>query len=109
LRVLVLDQFSDLGGAQLCLQDVLLEIDRLGWQAEVMAPGNGPLLDFARRLGFGIHQLPLGRYTNGRKTSLDVLRFGADMLRSGRILRRAMRERPADLDGAELHAVQPFR
>ena len=97
MRILFLDQFSDLGGAQLCLRDVLLEVSRLGWQAEVMAPGSGPLLDLAREHGFAIQRLPLAQYANGRKTASDVLRFGVDMARSARILRRVLLERPADL------------
>jgi glycosyltransferase involved in cell wall biosynthesis len=97
VRIVFLDQFSDLGGAQLCLRDVLLEVSALGWQAEVMAPGRGPLLDFARTIGFRAHSLPLALYANGRKTSANVLRFGGDILRSARILRRALRARPADL------------
>jgi len=97
MRIVCLDQFSDFGGAQLCLRDVLEEVSRLGWQAEVMAPGAGPLLDFARDRGFAVQNLPLTRYSNGSKTASDVLRFGVDMLRSASILRRALRERPADL------------
>lgn len=97
MRILFLDQFSDLGGAQLCLRDVLLEVSRLGWQAEVLAPGMGPLFDVAQDLGFAVHRLPLTGYSNGRKTASDVLRFGVDMVRSARILRGILRERPADL------------
>ncbi len=97
MRILFLDQFSELGGAQLCLQDVLVEVSRLGWQAEVLAPGAGPLLEFARERSFTVQSLPLAGYANGRKTASDVLRFGIDMVRSARILRRALRERPADL------------
>ena len=97
MRILFLDQFSDLGGAQLCLRDVLLEVSRLGWQAEVLAPGTGPLLDVAQDLGFAVHRLPLACYSNGRKTTSDVLRFGVDMVRSARVLRRVLRERPPDL------------
>jgi hypothetical protein len=97
LRIVFLDQFSELGGAQLCLRDVLFEVSRLGWQAAVMAPGGGPLLDFARELGFAIQELPLARYANGNKTASDVLRFGVDIVRSARILRRVLGEHPADL------------
>jgi hypothetical protein len=97
MRVLFLDQFSDLGGAQLCLRDVLEEVDRLGWQVEVMAPGAGPLLDFARERGFAAQRLPALPYSNGRKTAADVLRFGIDMVQSARIVRRILRARPADL------------
>lgn len=97
MRVLFLDQFSDLGGAQLCLEDVLLEVKRLGWQAEVMAPGAGPLLNFAQDLGMAVQRLPLAGYANGHKTASDVFRYGIDIVRSARILRRALRERRADL------------
>ena len=76
---------------------MLLEISRLGWQAELMVPGAGPLLDFARELGFPVHHLPLTPYTNGRKTGSDILRFGVDILRSAGILRRALQERSPDL------------
>lgn len=97
MRILFLDQFSDLGGAQLCLQDVLFEVRRLGWQAEVLAPGKGSLLDFARDCGFAVQSLALVPYTNGRKTAADALRFGVDTVRIGRIVRQILRERPADL------------
>jgi len=97
VRIVFLDQFSDFGGAQLCLRDVLEEVSRMGWQAEVIAPGAGPLLDFARERGFAIQRLPLTQYSNGRKTASDVLRFGVDMARSANILRPVLRERPADL------------
>jgi len=97
VRIVFLDQFSDLGGAQFCLRDVLFEANRLGWEAEVMAPGTGPLLDFARECGFAVQSLPLAPYANGRKTASDVLRFGVDMVRTVRLLRRVLQERPADL------------
>jgi glycosyltransferase involved in cell wall biosynthesis len=97
VRIVFLDQYSDFGGAQLCLRDVLEEVSRRGWQAEVIAPGTGPLLDFARERGFAVQSLPLNRYSNGFKTASDVLRFGLDMARSTSTLRRVLRERPADL------------
>ena len=64
MRIVFLDQYSDLAGAQLCLRDVLEEVSSQGWQAEVMAPGTGPLLDFtARARGFGAKKpLHLTRY-----------------------------------------------
>ena len=97
MRIVFLDQFSDFGGAQLCLRDVLEEVRSRGWQAGVMAPGAGPLLDFASERGFAVQILPLTRYSNGSKTASDVLRFGLDMARSASMLRRVLRERPADL------------
>ena len=97
MRVVFLDQFSDFGGAQLCLRDVLEEVSGRGWQAEVVAPGTGPLLDFARERGFATQSLPITRYSNGSKTASDILRFGVDMARSASMLRCVLRKRPADL------------
>jgi glycosyltransferase involved in cell wall biosynthesis len=97
VRIVFLDQFSEFGGAQLCLRDVLEEVSRLGWQAEVMAPGAGPLLDFARDRGFAVQNLTITRYSNGRKTASDFLRFGVDTARNASMLRRVLRERPAEL------------
>ncbi len=97
MRVLFLDQFSDLGGAQLCLRDVLIEVRRRGWDAEVMAPGNGPLLDFARDCGFDARMLPIAEYSTGARAVADIARFGVGMARSARLVRLALQQRPADL------------
>jgi glycosyltransferase involved in cell wall biosynthesis len=94
VRVLCLDQFSEFGGGQLCLRDVLCEIKRRGWDATVMAPGGGPLLQFAEALGCETAGLPLSKYENGRKSCRDLLSFPADMVRCVRILPR---KRPFDL------------
>ncbi|HTA46945.1 MAG TPA: glycosyltransferase family 4 protein [Bryobacteraceae bacterium] len=87
MKVLCLDQFSEFGGAQLCLRDVLCEMRERGWDATVMAPGEGPLLEFAESLGFETARLPLSRYTNGRKSTRDLLAFPGDMLRCGCMVR----------------------
>ena len=97
MNILVLDQFSELGGGQQCLRDVLCEIRNRGWQASVLAPGKGPLLDFARQCGFAAASLPLGAYTSGRKTIRDVLRFSLAIQRCAQKVRNAVRERRPDL------------
>jgi glycosyltransferase involved in cell wall biosynthesis len=97
VRILFLDQYSEFGGAQLCLRDILAEVQRRGWQAEVMAPGSGPLLSFARDCGFDTKPLPVARYANGRKTPPNFLRFGVDMARCIRAVQRVVCERPVDL------------
>jgi glycosyltransferase involved in cell wall biosynthesis len=97
MRGLFLDQFSDLGGAQLCLRDVLIEARRRGWEAEVLAPANGPLLDFARDSGFDARVLPITQYSTGARAVADFLRFGVGMARSAKLVRLALQQRPADL------------
>jgi glycosyltransferase involved in cell wall biosynthesis len=82
MRILFLDQFSDLGGAQLCLLDLLPAVAARGWQAWLAAPGNGPLLERAQVEE--ATSLSLGQYRSGRKSLGDYVRFGPDTLRAGR-------------------------
>ncbi len=97
MKILFLDQFSHLGGAQFCLREVLAEVRSRGWSAEVMAPGNGPLLDFARECGFDSDTLPIPEYSSHRDAGADFLRFGSGLARAAALVRRALRERRFDL------------
>jgi glycosyltransferase involved in cell wall biosynthesis len=81
MRILFLEQFSELGGGQQCLLDLLPAIQARGWSATVAAPGSGPLFDAARAAGAETAVIELGPYTNGRKTPLDAARFAMDTLR----------------------------
>lgn len=96
MRILFLDQFSHFGGAQLCLRDVLAEVRRRGWDAEAMAPGNGPLLEFALECGFDCETLPIPEYSTHREASADFLRFGSGLARAAVVVRRALRKRSFD-------------
>ena len=97
MRILFLDQFSHLGGAQFCLREVLEEVRSRGWEAEVMAPGSGPLLDFARECGFDSYTLPIPEYSSHREAGADFLRFGSGLARAAALVRRALRERRFDI------------
>src|SRR5256885_17159324 len=50
MKILFLDQFSDLGGAQRCLLDLLPAVLERGWLAHVAAPGDGCLRPRAENL-----------------------------------------------------------
>lgn len=75
MRVLLLDQFSDPGGAQQCLLDLLPAIRERGWQAHVGLPGEGELFERVRALGFAAEQVDCGPYRSGRKSAADLTRF----------------------------------
>ena len=75
MRILFLDQFSDLGGAQQCLLDLLPAIRGEGWSTHVAAPGNGKLAARAVEFGATFEQLPLGNYRSGPKTWTEAVRF----------------------------------
>jgi glycosyltransferase involved in cell wall biosynthesis len=97
MRILFADQFSEMGGAQTGLKELLDEVVRRGWQAAVMLPGSGPLHDECAKRGIPSSPLPLAYYANGNKTPTDILRYGFDSLRAGVAIRRAARRLNADL------------
>jgi glycosyltransferase involved in cell wall biosynthesis len=90
MNILLLDQFSDPGGAQFCLRDLMPEMIRRGWKPRLMVPGGGELVQWSDRLGVPTCTLPLRRYSNGGKTALDFLRFGVDVPRMTAAVRRAI-------------------
>ena len=86
MEILFLDQFSVLGGAQLCLLDVLEAVEKRGWHAHVALPGNGPLAERARSRGFGVDQIPSGPYRSGSKGLADFFQLPLDVWRQKRTL-----------------------
>ena len=75
MKILFLDQFSDLGGAQKCLLDLLPAVHAASWSAEVAVPGSGPLVEQVRALGGTAHSLPDQLYRSHRKSIADGWRF----------------------------------
>src|ERR1700733_15298706 len=89
MRILFLEQFSELGGGQKNLLDLLPAVMNQGWSAVVGAPGSGQLFERARGLGAGTEEILLGTYADGHKTAADVARFPVDMMRLQRWIARA--------------------
>jgi glycosyltransferase involved in cell wall biosynthesis len=81
VNVLFLDQFSELGGAQRCLLDLLPAIEERGWGARVAVPRGGPLVELVRARGVQVDEIQCGPYRGGRKSFADIVRFAADVPR----------------------------
>lgn len=73
--ILFADQFSELGGAQQSLLDLLPALEELCTPV-VALPGPGPFADELERRGIRWEPLALGRYTRGPKSPVELLRFG---------------------------------
>jgi len=97
VRILFLDQFSEPGGAQRCLRDVMRDCLRRDWRAFFMAPGEGDMFDFCNDVGIPSFRIPLGPYRSGSKTVSDTFRYAADAVRAAAAIRRAVREHAIDL------------
>ncbi len=75
MKLLLLDQFSDPGGAQQGLLDLLPAIRERGWEARVGLPGAGEMFQRVRDEGFAAERIECGPYKSGRKSVADVARF----------------------------------
>jgi glycosyltransferase involved in cell wall biosynthesis len=77
MNILLLDQYSDPGGAQQALLELLPAIRQRGWRALVGLPGSGKLFDAVRALGLEVERIDCGPYRSGRKSAADFGRFVA--------------------------------
>jgi hypothetical protein len=86
MEILFIDQFSVMGGAQLCLLDVLDAVEKRAWNAHIALPGDGPLVERVRSRGVGVTKIPCGAYRSGNKSLADFFRLPLDIRRQKRIL-----------------------
>ena len=75
MNLLVLDQFSDPGGAQQQLSDLLPAIQERGWQALFALPGDGEIFRRIRQSGFEAKRIMCGPFRSGQKSMADAGRF----------------------------------
>ena len=89
MNLLLLDQFSDPGGAQRCLLELLPAIRARGWKAVVGLPGDGELFARVRELGFETARITCGSRAN-------AARFAAGTPELARQIRTLAQEIRAD-------------
>lgn len=97
MRLLLLDQFSDPGGAQQCLLDLLPAIRERGWQVLVGLPGEGEMFERVRALGFEVAQVECGPYSSGTKSAADMTRFAGGTPRLAWQIRNMAKRLDVDL------------
>jgi glycosyltransferase involved in cell wall biosynthesis len=97
MKILFLDQFSVMGGAQLCLLDVLAAVGKRGWHAHVALPGDGPLGERVRLRGFIVDQIPCGQYRSGSKGLADFVQLPLDVWRQKRVIADLINREQFDL------------
>jgi glycosyltransferase involved in cell wall biosynthesis len=92
MNLLLLDQFSDPGGAQQNLLELLPALREKGWKTCVGLPGEGELFGRIRGLGFEVERIDCGPYGSGRKSAADYGRFLAGTPRLAGQMRRLARK-----------------
>ena len=86
MRILFLDQYSEMGGAQQALLETLQAVAERGWQAHVLVPGDGPLLAELRSRSVPAGTVACGPYRSGGKGLADSGRFAVDLRRQVRAI-----------------------
>ncbi|PWU05019.1 MAG: hypothetical protein C5B51_15765 [Terriglobia bacterium] len=97
MRILALDQFSELGGGQRMLLDLLPAIRSRGWEAAVALPGDGPVVERLCAQNCTIFPIDCGPYSSGRKSAGDLARFAGEAPRLARQIRRLAAQFQPDL------------
>jgi len=87
MRVMLLDQYSELGGAQRMLLDLLPALRAREWPAVAALPGDGPLWESVQAQGFEAVPIDCGVYASGRKPARDMSRFAGEIPRLAREIR----------------------
>ena len=97
MNILFLDQYSDMGGAQQCLIDLVPAVQAAGWRVTCAAPGTGRLVDKLREHRVTVHSLPAPSLVAGSKPPQDFLRFAFSTPLLARQISRLAGETQADL------------
>jgi glycosyltransferase involved in cell wall biosynthesis len=105
MRILLLDQFSELGGAQRMALSTLDAIHAAGGEAFAALPGDGPLFREIERIGIETAQLCCGPFSLGGKSMADVARFARQLpglVRQIKTLSKRFRPNLAFINGPRL-------
>ncbi len=97
VNILFLDQFSDLGGAQQCLLDLVPAVQSAGWNVSCAVPGAGSLVEKLLKRDCAVYSLPAIPLAAGTKTPLDFVRFGVENPWLALEISRLARKSQADL------------
>jgi len=96
VRVLLVDQFAELGGAQRGLLEAADGFSERGWELHAAIP-EGPLVDHLRHRCASVSIIPCGPYQSVRKNVSDVLRFAGDFLKQSSTLAGIIRRHEVDV------------
>ncbi len=96
MRILLLDQYGEFGGAQHCLLEVAEGLTQRGWDAHVALP-EGPLWNKLRPCSASVTALPCGPFHSAAKTPVDALRFLSQFQSQSRTIASLVRQHRIDL------------
>ena len=96
MRILLIDQFSEAGGAQQVLMEAAAGFAARGWELHAALPA-GPVVDVLTPLCQSITPLTCGPFTPVRKSLADVARFGVQLPRQTAAIARVVEREDIDV------------
>jgi glycosyltransferase involved in cell wall biosynthesis len=97
MRILFVDQFAELGGAQHCLLDLIPAFRQQGWQLRFAIAGNGPFTEHLAGYGVQVDSLPGCTLSSLQKPVHEYIRYGAWYAKAARRLREIAAEFEPDI------------
>jgi len=97
VRVLLLDQYSELGGGQRCLIEAAAGFVERGWEVHAAIQrtrDGGPLAAALAPLCRELHSIPCGPFASTRKSAVDAIRYASQLPAQIAILRGILRRAP---------------
>lgn len=90
MRILLLDQFGEMGGAQRCLIDVAAGFSSRGWELHAALP-RGELLGRLEPICRSVQVVPCGPFHSMRKNARDGLRLLTQLAAQARVIHTLLR------------------
>lgn len=97
MNILCIDQFSNLGGGQRSLLDLLPAFSAQGWQPYVALPSGGSFSEAVGRLGYDTDYLDCGVYASIRKPPPQIVKYASEFPRVACAIKGLVRRRKIDL------------
>ena len=96
MRILLVDQFGEMGGGQRCLLEAAMGFRDRGWDALAAVPA-GRFASALEPYCTEVHNLPCGPFTSGKKSIVDRLRFALQVPVQAAIIARIASRARADV------------
>lgn len=95
MRLLLIDQYGELGGAQRCLVEAAAGFAARDWELDALVP-RGPLAAALAAQGAEVRDLPCGPFASGQKSVRDAARFAGQLPRQISEIRRSLARNQRD-------------
>lgn len=97
MHILCVEQFSNWGGGQRSLVDLLPAFSARGWKSQVVVPEDGPFPRYLRDMGYQTINMGSAMYTSTRKPLSQLWRYGCELPQLIRLLKSIARKEHVDL------------